>query len=1177
MRKLIIFLCAALGSFTGSGQVNLQTGSAVFSFPMFNWHDNKSRLGAQIQLNYCSGNGLLVDEVASNIGQGWNLMAGGVITRLQVGQPDDQKPRDGNYNDIKKYPPGYLYNPTAIAAGCPKALANYPIFSQANTLYKQNNLVDADRELDYFSFQFNGHQGLFILGKDNGDIGISLGDSKLKISFIRNESIPNTRTVIDAFKIQDENGLIYTFRDKGVTKVTRVSYSNASGIPIDGVPNFSDQSVYYQTDVDDLGLDENPYVVGSWYLSEVEDPLNHRKISYTYSIFNINTPAGQTMELIQPYGVASTRYITISYKHSIAQKPALTAISYPDGHDVSFTYGAGRKDVLGDKCLTNVQVNYQGRPLSRYDLNQSYFMRNAIATPETYSDGLTARLCLVSVTRRGVDLKAKENPYRFDYNLGSNATEDCVPSLFSPIKDIWGYYNGDISGVPTNSFIDGYNQFVLLFYHPLPGTLPGNDQSLHPKVKPGYAKNGLLQKITYPMGGTLSYQYDQNKAPGSAGIGDYYGGVHVSGTTMSDGVNTAGDIVTSYNYALEDHTTTSIWGVETPLCRLKPTTYFKPENNHAVLGVPPCDYTYKYAGILARAEAVNPSDLQQFMVVFSQVLGYAGIGMDVFMLVTTQNPAFLVFDIVAGIVDCVSDKTYLWDHTVDFNYNLLSVNPLPAQYKRVEVRRGGADRNIGMTVYNFTSPDDYAIVAPDVSGTYSSRQRLAIWAYGLPKTVTILDSLGKKVHETENLYDFSKARTVVDPAHSSSCKCFTINRSSKNSDTWMSSTYINDFSTETVTNMTSDPAIKDQLLVEPYTMFTGRTELTATYERYFKDDNNQLEKAIFFEYSPNNYQVSKTTTTLTNGDKAIKEVYYTADYAGPGILQTLTNNNIVNTPVAAYNSVIKNGTSTPTYLGATVTDFMTLSNGDIKPSRKLVGRSAAPMGAYSFDPTNAFNYPALIQEQGYAYDGTGDMVNTTDEGGRTLDLLYNHNDRFVVASAVNAAPGEIAYTSFETDNNNGWVINPKGGSDPIYNSAGTVTGARSLNLGSVTSISTSLNIGKAYLLTFWTDGSSVSVSGNATLKKSGPTVNGFTYYEYVVTAGSAAPVLSGSGNIDELRLYPAGARLTTSTFDDLLGKTSDCDPGSRITLYEYDGFGRIHIVRDENRNIIKLYEYNSKQ
>ena len=124
----------------------------------------------------------------------------------------------------------------------------------------------------------------------------------------------------------------------------------------------------------------------------------------------------------------------------------------------------------------------------------------------------------------------------------------------------------------------------------------------------------------------------------------------------------------------------------------------------------------------------------------------------------------------------------------------------------------------------------------------------------------------------------------------------------------------------------------------------------------------------------------------------------------------------------------------------------------------------------------------------------------------------------------------------------------------------------------------SLNTATAYILSFWATNSNVTVTGGATLTKSAPTYNGFTYYEYSIAAGTSSVVVKGGSsavNIDELRLYPAGARMRTSTYDALIGKTSECDENNRITYFTYDQLGRPQFVQDETHNIVKMYEYNN--
>jgi YD repeat-containing protein len=64
------------------------------------------------------------------------------------------------------------------------------------------------------------------------------------------------------------------------------------------------------------------------------------------------------------------------------------------------------------------------------------------------------------------------------------------------------------------------------------------------------------------------------------------------------------------------------------------------------------------------------------------------------------------------------------------------------------------------------------------------------------------------------------------------------------------------------------------------------------------------------------------------------------------------------------------------------------------------------------------------------------------------------------------------------------------------------------------------------------------------------------------------------GYLDEVRLYPVGARMTTFTYQPLVGRTTETDFNGRSTSYEYDVFGRLVTVRDHQKNIRKHYEYH---
>ncbi|WP_131539944.1 RHS repeat domain-containing protein [Pedobacter nototheniae] len=70
---------------------------------------------------------------------------------------------------------------------------------------------------------------------------------------------------------------------------------------------------------------------------------------------------------------------------------------------------------------------------------------------------------------------------------------------------------------------------------------------------------------------------------------------------------------------------------------------------------------------------------------------------------------------------------------------------------------------------------------------------------------------------------------------------------------------------------------------------------------------------------------------------------------------------------------------------------------------------------------------------------------------------------------------------------------------------------------------------------------------------------------------------------DEIKTFLAPLRsglpntqITTYTYAPLIGITSQTDPKGLTTFYEYDGFGRLNLIKDQNGNIIKTYDYHYK-
>lgn len=1195
-------------------QVNLQTGSATFSLPMFNWQDSKSGLTTLIGLSYNSGSGLKVNDVASEVGTGWSLVAGGVITRMQVGEPDDQVSggSDADEKDLHKYPNGYLYAAGKAYNGCPNALTKYPIYKSKNQLYKQYNSVTEDKQLDYFAFQFNGKSGMFVLNAapnspgdpTQEDIGLVLGDSKVKIKFQRDPSLPSLgiRTRIGSFTIQDVDGLIYKFSAIGRSQLLETKYCDKYGTYQLTQPKFERGKVYYQKDFDFNSI-PSPHIINSWYLTEIKDPLTGRAVTFGYDYISVNTSAGVDFTYNQ-----DSHYSTVTSKSSKGQLPRLGYITYPDGHEVKFNHnGKLRPDFQFNRPLTSVDIKYNGRYISKYIINTTYFILNRYGTPVSDYQNRVARLCLKSVQKIGPDLKEDSPPYIFDYYTGSNTQGDYVPPPFCLKKDIWGYYNGDNStdrhGVLINktAAADLNNDEVMGLCF-----LRWNGSSSVPQLinpKNGYAKNGLLRQIVYPTGGTLTYDYEQNKGYLNSQLQDV-GGVHVSATSSTDGGysnSCENPLKTVYNYVLDQSTpSSSLWGGEMPLNHITMQSHYQPEEKRykwpiisgSLFGK--CTYNFMYPGILAIEQATDLSTFMKFMETISPVLGIVGSVSTVLNAIQIICGSTGVLAIISLVIDTIVGLYTLFqscfgNHTKDvatelyYSYDLNSVNPLPTQFKRVEVTESPG--TAGKTVHEFTSKTDYPIwIDENLNTAFSSKQRFAPWAYGLPLHTYVKNQNGDIIKETDYDYDWQYAQQLVKEyfkyaSHNGlytnliSCNCHVTRTSSQKSTDYNDPTQYNSLGS-------------NDMIVDRYGYYTGRVNLSKITERVHDEHNLSafVETVTSYEYNSTyrpeyigNYEVSRIRTDKSTGETIEKEIFYTTtDYSNDPVINTLVQNNIVALPIHTKTHHSSGTTANAGYISETRTEFVQLATGAIKPSRLLEKRLAQPV----YDPSNV-NYTEVKK---FKYDAAGNLTRTFDEGGRVVSNLYDYDDKYVVATIVNAdglvTPNEdpegkavkVAYTSFETGYSGGWTLS---GAVNLTNSV-KVTGDRSYQMtaGSSTLTASGLNTNTSYRLTFWASGP-VSVSGGGTQTLSGPALNGFTYYEYEFPTGVSSVSISGGAAVDEVRLYPKAARMSTVTYDPVIGKTSECDANNRITYYEYDDLGRMRFIKDEKRNIVKMYEYNS--
>jgi hypothetical protein len=200
-----------------------------------------------------------------------------------------------------------------------------------------------------------------------------------------------------------------------------------------------------------------------------------------------------------------------------------------------------------------------------------------------------------------------------------------------------------------------------------------------------------------------------------------------------------------------------------------------------------------------------------------------------------------------------------------------------------------------------------------------------------------------------------------------------------------------------------------------------------------------------------------------------------------------------------------------------------------------------------------------------AYDTKGNLLEQQKIKDVVKSYVYDYNLSYPIAEVTNATTNAIAYTSFESDGNGNWNI-----SAPSPD-ARKWTGKRSYVLTGKT-ISKSSLPSNVYVVSLWAiGGTSITINSQSV----SPTItrNGWSYYEYTTSTTTSVSV-TGTGTIDELRLYPKTAEMITSSYDPLVGITSQTSQNNRTIYYEYDTHNRLHVIRDDEGNILNRYQYN---
>lgn len=303
----------------GNASLNKNTGAPTISIPFFT--TNGGKLSTTVSIGY-SSSGIKVDEIASRVGMGWSLNAGGVITRTVRGIRDEHNFRHYPYAPIGNNWSTFMFLVRiAQSASAPSTSSN-----------------NSDSEPDVFNFSFDGYSGSFVLDVQLKPVLINKNGLKIERDF----DSPDW-----TFKITNTEGVVYYFGGNGFTEKTKRTQS--------------------------CGRSHDYPVPNAWYLKKAVHP-NGEEIVFDYTPITYHNDNGVSQNMYGPAFIqnGATCNCPIKYTSTCVNLTEtngflLTGIHSTGNWGISFEY-INRSD-CDDKLLSKVRYGEIGKtPKGTFEL-----------------------------------------------------------------------------------------------------------------------------------------------------------------------------------------------------------------------------------------------------------------------------------------------------------------------------------------------------------------------------------------------------------------------------------------------------------------------------------------------------------------------------------------------------------------------------------------------------------------------------------------------------------------------------------------------------------------------------------------------------------------------------------------------------------------------------------------
>jgi len=1187
---------ASLGQY-GDFEINGYTGVPGINVPLATVQLKDFSL--PITLSY-NATGIKVEDIASWVGQGWSLNAGGVVTRTVQDLPDDLEYGMGQdvlgqlYNNW--YIPGY--NPN-WSVGFRNGLDPFGGTTDVNAsaLLGWMRFYVVDTEPDIFFYDINGETGRFMY-----DTGFTFNPGRLVMTPYRdiliemdttgaNNIVPNTASSgayfgmgagnIKQFVITTERGDKYYFgAAEGTVTVDQpdqatffCEYCNPSG-PSNDLPSGGG------------GYKGGMYYLSSWYPSKIIT-ASGEEIDYTYAdemtIYTI--PNSTSLRYYQaPMGLTDAQGCALTTPEAGNGEPTfmeawgntnvtvyskrLTGISGPN-FSVVFNANLARQDLLNNHALTSVQL-FSGPAgnqslVKQFNLTYGYMadlsqpqLQSGIAA--SYSDSRQHLLLdsLYLVDQNGVNLGS----YNFQYN-----NTYPLPDRLSPHKDFWGYFcnNSCGSAIPKlyiypnitfnadedSYFTPNYSVFPYTSYTGLSIVLPGANRNTDPVG----ILSGTLNKIVFPTGGSTSFTFEPHTF-NYLGMNLVGGGLRLKQQVSYDGINHANDVVTNYSY-------------------LSPINPKQGNSSGVLFNLPMYAYAENafthYNG--TGTTVFDAPDTEYYKMNFvrtdvsqASLNGFDGVNVGYRYITTSQpgNGQTVRTYSVPGYYGQISD--FQNDGGCSLSQSGFCDGyfqaPLPENYPAYNPCTSPGCTNTALTL-------DLEGMGNDIYTPYNfpfAPLPNYDWNRGLLQQESVYNNTGTLLKQTNYQY-------ALFTPHNTGVRVMNSLKKGR---------LLNNGMTLQEQPGGFYESIDRYDVLEPYTLIGQVCKVPLSMTTYDYDVNSPgsyVSDSVVYGYSYNSLAANTETHFESDGSVSGHYTRHVADVdtsqattipAVQGYYTMLRNHKLYSL-VEDYHQVTRGGTTT-TVSGTAVTYQSTIpepaASFDIETPSPLTNFTPSTISATNFNLDSRYQ-PLILFDQ---YDAGQNMLQQHKNYDQDVSFIWDYKGQYTIAQVMGGAQSDIAYTSFEADGTGNWII-----PNPSLNKSAAFTGNNSFNMTYSTYIAnTSLNAGTTYILSYWSQNGPLTVTQNGTTgsyaAQAGATVGPWTYYEHQVS-GTSEVSMTGQATIDELRLYPKGALMVTFTYNPQVGMTTQCDASNKVVYYTYDTFGRLKMTKDQYGNILKDYNY----